>query len=52
MFDTYLAEERAASLREAEQERRLARRIVAAHRWSRIAAWAEARARRANGRLG
>lgn len=52
MFDTYLAEERATSLRQAAQDRRLARQIVTAHRWSRIASWAEAHARRANSRLG
>jgi len=52
MFDTYLAEERTTSLRRAAQERRLARQIVTAHRWSRIASWAQAHARRANSRLG
>lgn len=52
MFETYLAEERATSMRQAAQERRLARQIVTAHRWSRIASWAETRARRANSRLG
>ena len=52
MFDTYLAEERASSLRRVAQERRLARQIVTARRWSRIASWAQAHARRANSRLG
>jgi hypothetical protein len=51
MYDNYLAEERAASLRQSAQELRLARQVAAAHRWSRIAQWAEGRARRANSRL-
>ena len=52
MYDNYLAEERAANLRQAAQERRLARQVAAAQRWTRIATWAQDRARRANSRLG
>jgi hypothetical protein len=51
MFDNaYLVEEHATRLRRAADDRRLARQATAAqrsHRWSRIATWAEERARRA-----
>jgi hypothetical protein len=50
MFDKYLADEHVTSMRRAADERRLVRQATAAHRsrrWSRIATWAEQRARRA-----
>ena len=52
MYDNYLAKERATALHRAAQERRLARQIATAHRWARIAVWAQARARRANSQIG
>lgn len=47
MYPTELADERGAELLRAAREHQLARRVSAAHRWSRIAAWADGRARRA-----
>ena len=42
---TDLAEARGAELFQAAREHQLARRMAAANRWSRIAAWADSRAR-------
>ncbi len=47
MNPTDLADERSADLLRAAREHRIARRVAAANRWSRIAAWADGRARRA-----
>lgn len=47
MYPTELADERSAELLRAAREHQLARRLTAAHRWSRIAAWADRRAHRA-----
>lgn len=47
MNPTDLADERNADLMRSAREHRLARRMAAANRWSRIAAWADHRARRA-----
>ncbi|HEU5427143.1 MAG TPA: hypothetical protein VFU74_09730 [Actinocrinis sp.] len=44
---TDIAEARGAELFQAAREHQLARRMAAANRWSRIAAWADGRARRA-----
>ena len=48
---TNLAEVRSTELHQAAREQRLARRGAAANRWSRIAAWADNRARRAAAEL-
>jgi hypothetical protein len=47
MNATDLADEHNAELLRSAREHRLARRVAAANRWSRIAAWADGRARRA-----
>ena len=47
MSPTDLAETRNEDLLRSAREHRLARRVAAANRWSRVAAWADGRARRA-----
>jgi hypothetical protein len=47
MLPTNLADTRSDELFRAAREHELARRMAAANRWSRIAAWADHRARRA-----
>lgn len=52
MIPTDLADERSAELLRAARDHQLARRMAAANRWSRIAAWADGHARRAAEELG
>jgi hypothetical protein len=51
MYPTTLAEARGDELFRAARKHELARRVAAANRWSRIAAWADNRARRATEEL-